>query len=98
MSPPPMRKKLELKPRTVDVSPPPPELVPTTPRNKPNPFGDAKPIDNDEALRRVEERRRQKEKEREDKEKPEELSVTDEGDTGDTVDTVDTAVDENGDA
>ncbi|CAG8558025.1 3954_t:CDS:2 [Paraglomus occultum] len=107
MSPPPMRKKLELKPRTVDVSPSPPEVAPTTPRNRPNPFGEAKPIDNDEALRRVEERRRQKEREREDKEdkeeredkeKPEALPVADEADTEDAVDTVDTAVDENGEA
>ncbi|RIB04465.1 hypothetical protein C2G38_2254369 [Gigaspora rosea] len=78
-TPVPVRKKLELKPRS-SVAPsnetPTPTPTPTTPTPtptprsaKPNPFGDAKPIDSDEALRRVEERRRQKEKEREEKEK-----------------------------
>ncbi|KAG9288390.1 hypothetical protein G9A89_021421 [Geosiphon pyriformis] len=43
--------------------------VTSAPRvHKPNPFGDAKPIDSDEALRRFEERRKLKEKEREEKE------------------------------
>lgn len=68
---PPMRKKLELKPRSSTVIPN--ETVtpvtPVTPRSsKPNPFGEAKPIDTDEALRRVEERRKQKEKEQKEKE------------------------------
>ncbi|RHZ83031.1 hypothetical protein Glove_100g12 [Diversispora epigaea] len=68
-SPPPMRKRLELKPRgsTTTTSPNEPTALPRS--NKPNPFGEAKPIDSDEALRRVEERRKQKEKEKEEKEK-----------------------------
>jgi len=67
-SPPPMRKKLELKPRSsTTVSN---ETV--APRSsKPNPFGEAKPIDSDEALRRVEERRKQKEREQKEKEEME---------------------------
>ncbi|CAI2183053.1 15790_t:CDS:10 [Funneliformis geosporum] len=50
-SPPPMRKKLELKPRSSStvVSN---EAVSPPKTSKPNPFGDAKPIDSDEALRR----------------------------------------------
>ncbi|CAG8677508.1 5976_t:CDS:2, partial [Acaulospora morrowiae] len=47
-SPPPMRKKLELKPRGTTQNEPSPPLR----SSKPNPFGEAKPIDSDEALRR----------------------------------------------
>jgi translation initiation factor 4B len=66
---PPMRKKLELKPRSSTVVPNETVTVTVTPRSsKPNPFGEAKPIDTDEALRRVEERRKQKEKEQREKE------------------------------
>ncbi|GBC27249.2 BTB/POZ protein [Rhizophagus irregularis DAOM 181602=DAOM 197198] len=54
----PMRKKLELKPRS---SAAPNENVASRP-SKPNPFGEAKPIDTDEAFRRVEERRRKQKK------------------------------------
>jgi translation initiation factor 4B len=62
---PPVRKKLELKPRSSTAVP----NETATPRSsKPNPFGEAKPIDTDEALRRVEERRKQKEKEQKEKE------------------------------
>ncbi|CAG8537298.1 9606_t:CDS:2 [Funneliformis caledonium] len=50
-SPPPMRKKLELKPRS-SATVIPNEAVSPPRSSKPNPFGDAKPIDSDEALRR----------------------------------------------
>ncbi|GES83664.1 RNA-binding domain-containing protein [Rhizophagus clarus] len=62
---PPMRKKLELKPRSsAAVSNE--NIAPRS--SKPNPFGEARPIDTDEALRRVEERRKQKEQEQKEKE------------------------------
>lgn len=72
------RKKLELKPRTVPSpaspaaaassetpSPTPTSATLSKPRN--NPFGNAKPIDSEAALKRVEERRAQEQKEREEK-------------------------------
>jgi hypothetical protein len=65
---PPMRKKLELKPRS-SAAVPNENVAPRS--SKPNPFGEAKPIDTDEALRRVEERRKQKEKEQKEKEEME---------------------------
>ncbi|CAB5205902.1 unnamed protein product [Rhizophagus irregularis] len=65
---PPMRKKLELKPRS-SATVPNENVAPRS--SKPNPFGEAKPIDTDEALRRVEERRKQKEKEQKEKEEME---------------------------
>ncbi|CAB4385479.1 unnamed protein product [Rhizophagus irregularis] len=55
----PMRKKLELKPRSSAAVPN--ENFASRP-SKPNPFGEAKPIDTDEAFRRVEERRRKQKK------------------------------------
>jgi len=85
---PPMRKKLELKPRSSTVV----SNETTTPRSsKPNPFGEAKPIDTDEALRRVEERRKQKEKEQKEKEEMEENATSKNGDNT-------TVMTENGDA
>ncbi|CAG8538078.1 11857_t:CDS:2 [Ambispora gerdemannii] len=80
----PHRKKLDLKPRTTTPStvsettttlpaqpPQSPEnhSVSASRTNKPNPFGEAKPIDTNESLRRIEERRKQKEREREEKAK-----------------------------
>jgi translation initiation factor 4B len=64
-----VRKPLALKPRTVaepSISEQ-PSATTAPPKSKPNPFGDAKPIDSDGALKRVEERRRQRDKEREEK-------------------------------
>jgi len=85
---PPMRKKLELKPRSSTVV----SNETATPRSsKPNPFGEAKPIDTDEALRRVEERRKQKEKEQKERELMEESTTPKNGDNT-------TVTTENGDA
>ncbi|KAI8056582.1 hypothetical protein BDF22DRAFT_666998 [Syncephalis plumigaleata] len=55
------RKKLELKPRTVPVSADPVSPAPPSARSaRSNPFGDAKPRDENEMLRRVEERHQQR--------------------------------------
>ncbi|CAO3564807.1 unnamed protein product [Mortierella alpina] len=56
------RRKLELKPRSADA--PPPASPAETKAAKSSPFGAAKPIDNDEAIRRVEEKLKQEQQEK----------------------------------
>jgi flagellar biosynthesis GTPase FlhF len=69
---PPQRKKLELKPRTLEPSEQPlsptassegrsPSLTPSSSKPKSNPFGDARPRDDAEIQKKLEERQKQKE-------------------------------------
>jgi translation initiation factor 4B len=74
---PPVRKKLELKPRSSSVASNETNETATPRSSKPNPFGEAKPIDSDEGLRRAEERRKQKEKEQKEKEETEKAESKD---------------------
>lgn len=48
------RPRLNLKPRTVDT--PPAASTQGSQSNKPNPFGAAKPVDTEEALKRIEDK------------------------------------------
>lgn len=48
------RPRLNLKPRTVDT--PPAASTESPQSNKPNPFGAAKPVDTEEALKRIEDK------------------------------------------
>ena len=56
------RRKLELTPRSADA--PSPAAPAEAKGNKSSPFGAAKPIDSDEAIRRVEERLKQEQQEK----------------------------------
>ncbi|KAG0204688.1 hypothetical protein BGX28_003437 [Mortierella sp. GBA30] len=55
------RKKLELKPRSADAAA---SAAPAETKAKSSPFGAAKPIDSDEAIRRVEEKLKQEQQEK----------------------------------
>jgi hypothetical protein len=69
------RKKLELKPRTVPLNADPVSpALPSARSSRSNPFGDAKPRDENEMLRRVEERQQQRKAEAEKLEKKEDTS------------------------
>ncbi|KAF9207341.1 hypothetical protein BGZ49_000645 [Haplosporangium sp. Z 27] len=59
------RRKLELKPRSADAPAPAAAAAAAEAKNtKSSPFGAAKPIDNDEAIRRVEEKLKQEQREK----------------------------------
>lgn len=61
-SAPPTRKKLELQPRSADASA---AAAPAEAKgSKANPFGDAKPVNNDDVIRRVEEKLNQEQQEK----------------------------------